>query len=143
MCKRQSTFLPLYFCLFYNETAARERQRKTARICYFMDSFACGEKLGLRPQTVSPRRRISSHEISQMLTKFCLCLSLCSGFSVKFCNSTTKKLFQNQFRIFQQLLHYIVEKRFNCLFPVRQFRSVFSGCEVLYPCFWKRPAATG
>lgn len=81
MCKRQSTFLPLYFCLFYNETAA-------------------------------------AGKAAQNRSKFCLCLPFCSGFSVKFCNSITKKLFQNQFGIIQQLFHYIVEKRFNCIFPV-------------------------
>ena len=35
-------------------------------------------KLGLRPQTVSPRRHISSHGITQSFPMFCLCLFLCS-----------------------------------------------------------------
>ena len=54
--------------------AARIKQRKTVKDCYFMDSCACGfETRGFAPQTVSPRRHISSHEMSQSFPMFCLC----------------------------------------------------------------------
>ena len=40
--------------------------------CYSMDSFACGfETRGFAPQTVSPRRRISPHGITQSLPTVC------------------------------------------------------------------------
>jgi len=55
----------------------RKRTRKTVRVCYFMDLFACGfETRDCAPQTVSPLRRISSHEITQTLPMFCSFLFL-------------------------------------------------------------------
>ena len=55
------------------KTSAVKRLRKNVRVCYFTDSFACGfETRGFAPQTVSPPRRISSPEMTQTLTMFCL-----------------------------------------------------------------------
>ena len=59
----------------------RERIRETVNVCYFMDSFACGfETRGFAPQTVSPRRQILSHEITQPFTMFCSILFLTLAF---------------------------------------------------------------
>ena len=55
------------------KTSAVKRLRKNVRVCYFTDSFACGfETRGFAPQTASPPRRISSPEMTQTLTMFCL-----------------------------------------------------------------------
>ena len=52
----------------------KKRHRKTVHDCYFMDLFACGfETRSFAPQTVSPRRQISSHEITQSFPMFCSC----------------------------------------------------------------------
>ena len=58
-------------------SCCRQRLRKPGSDCYSMDLFACG--FGTRdsvPQTASPRRRISSHGMTQSLPMVCLCLCL-------------------------------------------------------------------
>ena len=49
---------------------------KTSRITIPWTHVPVASKLGLRPQTVSPRRHISSHGMTQSFPKFCSCLSL-------------------------------------------------------------------
>ena len=58
--------------MFLNEKQRREVLRKTVPVCYFMGLFAYGfETRCFAPQTVSPLRQISPHEMSQTLTMFC------------------------------------------------------------------------
>ena len=52
--------------------AVRQRHRKPVTDCYSMDSFACGfETRGFAPHTVSPRRRISPHGMTQSPPTVC------------------------------------------------------------------------
>ncbi len=47
---------------------------KPSSIAISRTHLPVASKLGLRPQTVSPLRQISSHEMTQSLPMFCSCL---------------------------------------------------------------------
>ena len=67
----------IFSILMGDKVEPRRRHRKPVTDCYSMDSFACGfETRGFAPQTVSPRRLISSHGMTQSPPTVCSRLSI-------------------------------------------------------------------
>ena len=99
-------------------------QRKTGDGCCSMDSFVCGfETRGFASQTVSPRRRISSHGITQPSPMFCLCLSLCSFVEYKLKSCTTGSDASCTAQLFYFLMQS-VNVGFNLVYIVKKFGFV-------------------
>ena len=113
---------------FYVSYVIKSSKDKAAQnrgwLCNSMDSFVCGfETRGFASQTVSPRRRISSHGITQPSPMFCLCLFFCSFVEYKLKSCTTGSDASCTAQLFYFLMQS-VNVGFNLIYIVKQFGFV-------------------